>query len=180
MLQFLLYLPPHHASVSILEAKMALLPANYAGVLQGIDQSMLNGVSTLTDLRKMTSAAFLKISSVEGVTVRIEAPLAEGGDLPASVLRGLVIRCLLPKGIELEALRASLTDGAASRLIQIILAGHQVTFAPEGGHGWLTRGALQARAQLLTLLSQLPEAKPEALPAPVASVSCAPPTLQAA
>lgn len=127
---------------------MARPVANFSDALGGIDQSMLDSVSELDDVRRMTSGAYLKIGALHGVTVEIEAPLEATGDVPSLVRQGLVIRCLLPKAIPLPALSASLQGGEAGRLIRTILSGHRLELTAEGGRGVLTRGAEQARNRL--------------------------------
>ncbi len=150
---------------------MARPVADFSDALDGIDQAMLDGVSALDDARRMSSGAYLKIGAMHGVTVEIEAPIDAQGDVPVLVRQGLVIRCLLPKGVSLAALARSLQGGEAAKLIRTILNGHVVDLSIQSGRGTLTRGAEQARGRLHHHLSQLPGDAPAAFSAATTRVA---------
>ncbi|MDJ0388632.1 hypothetical protein QMO56_10965 [Roseomonas sp. E05] len=137
------------------EAKMTLTAADFTDALWGINQAMLDNTPELADAHKMQGAAYLKLGALHGVTVELESALDETGDVPPLVRQGLVIRCLIPRGTDIEAMRLSLEGGTLARLIQAVLKGHQLELTPEGGTGRLSRGAARAREQLLSALANL-------------------------
>lgn len=143
---------------------MQRTPADFSDALAGIDQDMLDGVSELGPVRRMASAAFLKIGALHGVTVEIEAPLGQEGDVPPLVRQGLVIRCMLPRGIALPRLAGALAEGPVAELVRKVLDGHRLRLTAEGGAGSLTPAAEQARSRLLEALSGMALAP---VPAPV-------------
>ncbi|MXP62301.1 hypothetical protein E0493_02910 [Roseomonas sp. M0104] len=134
---------------------MAPKLADFTDALWGINQAMLDETPDLTDVRRMEGVAYLKIGALHGVTVEVESALDETGDVPSLVCQGLVIRCLIPRGADFEALRLSLAGGEIARLVQAVLKGHEVELTPEGGTGRLSRGAQRAREQLLNTLAKL-------------------------
>jgi len=147
---------------------MARMLANHADALLGINQAMLDNLPELTHAHRMSCAAYLKIGAMHGVTLELEAPLDEAGEVPALVQQGLVIRCMIPRGADLEALRLSLAGGLLGRLIRSVLNGHQLELTAEGGRGRLTRSAERAREQLLDALDGLSRDKLPGWGAPLA------------
>ena len=133
---------------------------DYADALSGIDQALLDSAADLTEIRKMGPAAYLKIGAMHGVTVQMEAPLDEKGDVPEMVRSGLVVRCLIPKEINLEVLRDSMAGGEIGRLIGTILNGHELVLEPQAASGRLNRSAERARNKLLQALDTLSKATP--------------------
>ena len=148
---------------------MAQVLPDHADALVGITQAMLDNVSDLAHARRMGSVAYLKIGAMHGVSVELEAPLDESGDVPALVRQGLVIRCLIPRGADLETLQASLAEGEVGRLIRIVLNGHQITLTAEGGMGRLNRSAERAREQLLHAMDDLARTRATGWSLPVAA-----------
>lgn len=139
---------------------------DFSDALSGVDQAMLDGVSELGEMRKMESAAFLKIGALHGVTVEVEAPLGADGNVPFLIRQGLVVRCLLPRGISLARLADALAEGPAARLVQKVLEGHRLHLTVEGGTGNLTRAAELARGRLLETLSGMAPVAVSAAPRP--------------
>lgn len=132
--------------------------------MAGIDQAMLDGVAEFGEMRRMSSAAFLKIGALHGVTVEIEPPLGADGDVPFLVRQGLVIRCMLPRGLSVAHLTEALAGGPVAQLVQKVLDGHRLNLAPEAGTGHLSRAAELARGRLLETLSAMSPTLPAAAP----------------
>ncbi|MFC3125960.1 hypothetical protein ACFOD4_12900 [Pseudoroseomonas globiformis] len=130
--------------------------ADFSSAVLDITQAMLDDIPSRGDVREM-EGAYLRISVIHGVCVEIEPMLDKDGLVPSAILNGLVIRCLIPKGIDLENLRDSLQGGDAGRLVRAVLSGHQVELTHQGGKGWLSRRAEFARLELLNVLWRLGE-----------------------
>ncbi|MFC7609308.1 hypothetical protein [Teichococcus aestuarii] len=125
---------------------------------------MLDDVAEAGEVRRMSSAAFLKIGAMHGVTVEIEPPLGADGDVPLLVRQGLVIRCMLPRGISAAWLAAALAEGPVAQLVQKVLDGHRLNLTADGGTGQLSRGAELARSRLLETLSAMSPLLPAMAP----------------
>ncbi|HWL80855.1 MAG TPA: hypothetical protein VNR89_07880 [Roseomonas sp.] len=135
---------------------MAPKTPDFTDALWGISQTMLDDTPEPTEARNMQGVAYLKFGALHGVTVEIESALDDSGDVPALVRQGMVMRCMIPRGTDIEALRDSLAGGRLARLIETVLKGHQLELTPDAGTGRLTRSAARAREQMFNALAALP------------------------
>lgn len=135
------------------------MSANYAYAAEDLTQVMLDEVSDSFCASPLRQHAYLKLGNLHGVTIQVEAPLTTTGEIPALVRCGLVMRCLIPCGTDLEVLTASLAGGEIGQMIDIVLAGHRLDLTSADPQGSLTPAAERARNKILQALDRMSPSK---------------------